>query len=53
VDCRFLTIRDLLRKPALGDEANHPFSTQEFGQRGAFKPFGVVTNRKELGDQVI
>jgi hypothetical protein len=52
-DYRFLAIREPLRQLALGDEANLPFPTQEFGQKGTFKLFGVVTNRKSPGDQVI
>ena len=53
VDYRFLAIREPLRQLALGDEANLPFPTQEFGQKGIFKLFGTVTNRKDPGDQVI
>jgi hypothetical protein len=52
-DYRFLAIREPLRQLALGDEANLPFPTQEFGQKGTFKLFGVVTNRKDPGDQII
>ncbi len=52
-DYRFLAIREPLRQLALGDAANLPFPTQEFGPKGTFKLFGVVTNRKDPGDQVI
>jgi len=52
-DYRFLAIREPLRQLALGDEATLPFPTQEFGQKGTFKLFGTVTNRKDPGDQVI
>ena len=52
-DYRFLAIREPLRQLALGDEANLPFPTQSFGQKGIHKLFGVVTNRKDPGDQVI
>jgi hypothetical protein len=52
-DYRFLAIREPLRQLALGDEANLPFPTQAFGQKGTFKLFGVVTNRTDPGDQVI
>jgi hypothetical protein len=52
-DYRFLAIREPLRQLALGDEANLPFPTQAFGQKGIHKLFGVVTNRKDPGDQVI
>jgi hypothetical protein len=38
---------------APGDEAQLPFPTQEFGQKGVYKLFGVVTNRKGPGDGVI
>ncbi len=52
-DYRFLAIREPLRQLTLGDEANLPFPTQAFGQKGIHKLFGVVTNRKDPGDQVI
>ncbi len=52
-DYRFLAIREPLRQLALGDEANLPLPTQEFGQKGTFELFGVVTNRKDPGDRVI
>jgi hypothetical protein len=52
-DYRFLAIREPLRQLTLGDEANLPFPTQEFGRKGIHKLFGVVTNRKDAGDQVI
>jgi hypothetical protein len=52
-DYRFLAIREPLRQLDLGDTKNLPFPTQAFGQKGTFKLFGVVTNRKDPGDQVI
>jgi len=52
-DYRFVAIREPLRQLPLGDETNPPFPTRAFGQKGTFKPFGVVTNRKDAGDQVI
>lgn len=52
-DYRFLAIREPLRQLPLGDEANLPFPTQAFGNRGTDKLFGVVTNKKDPGDQVI
>jgi hypothetical protein len=52
-DYRFLAIREPLRQLALGDAANLPFPTQEFGRKGIHKLFAVVTNRKDPGDQVI
>jgi Transposase DDE domain group 1 len=52
-DYRFLAIREPLRRLKLGDEASLPFPTQEFGTKGTYKLFGVVTNKKEAGDHVI
>ena len=52
-DDRFLAIREPLRQPTSGDQANLPFPTLAFGQKGIHKLFGVVTNRKDRGDQVI
>ena len=52
-DYRFLAIREPLRQLALGDQAELPFPTQVFGSKGTYKLFGVVTNRKDTGDQVI
>jgi hypothetical protein len=52
-DYRFLAIREPLRQLPLGDQAQLPFPTQEFGAKGTYKLFGVVTNRKDAGDQVI
>jgi hypothetical protein len=52
-DYRFLAIREPLRQLALGDEAQLPFPTQDFGRKGLHKLFGVVTNRKDAGDSVI
>lgn len=52
-DYRFLAIREPLRQLELGDEAQLPFPTQAFGQKGIHKLFGVVTNRKDAGDSVI
>jgi hypothetical protein len=52
-DYRFLAIREPLRQLALGDEAKLPFPTQAFGRKGVHKLFGVVTNRKDCGDEVI
>jgi hypothetical protein len=52
-DYRFLAIREPLRQLALGDAAQLPFPTQEFASKGTYKLFGVVTNRKDAGDQVI
>jgi hypothetical protein len=44
-DYRFLAIREPLRQL--------PFPTQEFASKGTYKLFGMVTNRKDAGDQVI
>jgi hypothetical protein len=52
-DYRFLAIREPLRQLPLGDQAELPFPTQEFGQKGTCKLFGVVTNRTDAGDQVV
>jgi hypothetical protein len=52
-DYRFLAIREPLRELPLGDQASLPFPTQAFGTKGTYKLFGVVTNKKEAGDQVI
>jgi hypothetical protein len=52
-DDRFLAIREPLRQPPLGDQAQLPFPTQEFGPKGTYKLFGVVTNRKDAGGDVV
>ena len=54
-DYRFLAIREPLRQLdlELGDTALLPFPTQQFGRKGTYKLFGMVTNRKDAGDNVI
>jgi hypothetical protein len=52
-DYRFLAIREPLAQLPLGDAGQLPFPTQDFGSKGTYKLFGVVTNRKSAGDQVI
>jgi hypothetical protein len=52
-DYRFLAIREPLRQLALGDADQLPFPTEDFGAKGAYKLFGLVTNRTLPGDQVI
>ena len=55
-DYRFLAIREPLRQLEPGDPGNTPllpFPTQNFGRKGTYKLFGVVTNRKDAGDKVI
>lgn len=52
-DYRFLAIREPLRQLALGDADQLPFPTQEFAHKGTYKLFGMVTNLKTAGDQVI
>jgi hypothetical protein len=52
-DYRFLAIREKLAEPPLGDAPELPFPTQEFGTKGTYKLFGVITNRKDAADQVI
>jgi len=47
-DYLFLAIREPLRQLPLGDQAQLPFSTQEFGPKGTYKLFGVVTNRARM-----
>jgi hypothetical protein len=52
-DYRFLAIREPLRQLPLDDEASLPFPTQAFATKGTYKLFGVITNKKGPGDQVI
>ncbi len=52
-DYRCLAIREPLRQLPLGDTAQLPFPRQEFASEGTYKLFGLVTNRKGAGDQVI
>jgi len=54
---RFLAIREPLAQPELpGLETKQeelPFPTMEFGGKGRYKLFGVVTNRELAGDELI
>lgn len=52
-DYRFLAIREPLRELDLGDGEQLPFPTMTFAAAGRTKLFGVVTNRKLPGDEVI
>jgi Transposase DDE domain group 1 len=52
-DYRFLAIREPLRQLELFAEARLPFPTLDFATKGTYKLFGVVTNKKQAGDQVI
>lgn len=52
-DYRFLAIREPLRQLDLGDSEQLPFPVAEFGAKGRYKLFGVVTNRKLPGEQLI
>ena len=52
-DCRLLAIREPLRSLASGDKEKLPFPMKAFGRKGLYKLFGVVTNRKGSGDDVI
>lgn len=54
-DYRFLAVREPLRQRELPlDEAPRlPFPTEEFGPKGLYKLFGIVTNRKLPGDRLI
>lgn len=54
-DYRFLAVREPLRQRELplGETPELPFPTEDFGAKGTYKLFGIVTNRKLPGDQVI
>jgi len=52
-DYRFIAIREKMEELPLGDQPELPFQTQQFGSKGVYKLFGLVTNRKEPGNQVI
>jgi Transposase DDE domain group 1 len=52
---RFLAVREPMRQRELPLDDPHqlPFPTEEFGAKGTYKLFGIVTNRALPGDQVI
>lgn len=50
---RFLAIREPLRELALEDAGMLPFPVADFAARGRYKLFGVVTNRRDAGEEVI
>jgi Transposase DDE domain group 1 len=52
-DYRFLAIREPMLDPPVDKVEELPFPTQAFARKGLCKLFGVVTNRKGPGDQVI
>jgi len=56
-DYRFLATRELLRQRELPGletpQESLPFPTMEFGERGRYKVFGIVTNRDLPGDELI
>jgi hypothetical protein len=55
-DYRFLAVREPLRQrelPLEGAAPELPFPTETFGTKGTYKLFGIVTNRKLPGDQLI
>jgi len=54
-DYRFLAVREplLQRELPLGDAPELPFPTAEFGTKGTYKLFAIVTNRKLPGDRLI
>jgi hypothetical protein len=52
-DYRFLAIREKLAEPPPRNASELPFPTQAFGSKGIYKLFGIVTNCKGAGDQVI
>ena len=52
-DYRFLAIREPLRELDLGDAEQLPFPTMSFPTLGRYKLFGLVTNRRLAGDDLI
>ena len=55
-DYRFLAIREPLREvplPGMGEQLHLPFPVMELADKGWHKVFGVVTNRKLPGDELI
>jgi hypothetical protein len=52
---RFLAVREPMRQRELPLDDPHqlPFPTEEFGAKGTYKLFGIVTNRTLAGDKVI
>ena len=52
-DYRFLAIREPLEQLDLGDGDQLPFPSEDFAGKGRYKLFGVVTNRRLPGDEVI
>lgn len=53
---RYLAIREPLGQislPGLDAQKELPFPTMEFGQKGPCKLFGIVTNRKTEGNELI
>jgi hypothetical protein len=53
-DYRYIAIREPLAQLEFsGMERQLPFPTMEFGQRGRYKIFGIVTNRTIPGDELI
>jgi len=55
-DYRYLAIREQIRQmelPGMGAQLEFPFPTMEFGDKGRYKVFGLVTNRTVPGEEVI
>lgn len=55
---RYLAIREALEQISLPglekqEEPELPFSTTKFGQKGTYKLFGLITNRKTEGSELI
>jgi len=53
---RYLAIRESLGQlalPGLDGQKELPFPTMDFGQKGSYKLFSVITNRKIPGDELI
>lgn len=53
---RFIAIRESLQQialPGMQEQQRLPFPTMEFGSKGVYKLFGIVTNRDLSGEEVI
>lgn len=53
---RYIAIREPLSQlelPGMGEQLVFPFPTMNFEDKGKYKVFGIVTNRKIPGDEVI
>jgi hypothetical protein len=55
-DYRYLAVREQIRQielPGMEAQLEFPFPTMEFGDKGRYKVFGLVTNRTVPGEEVI